>query len=96
MSSNEWGVFRLRGVLSRKTFKARPISDDQWAVTERAQTGKAIKGGEHDTCFTQSLIPASEFCDHYIAVDLTAKQMLKPERERELDQHPSHAPTVFR
>jgi len=94
MQSTEWGVFRLRGVLSRKTFKARPISDDQWAVTERATTGKTVKGGEHDTCLLQSLVPASEFCDHYIAVDLTAKQMLKPEQEQ--DRYPSQAPTVFR
>ena len=76
MVSTEWGLFRLRGALSRKKFRARPVGLGQWAVTERTQTGKTMRGGEGDTCITQSLVPADEFLGHYIAVDAKAHQMV--------------------
>jgi hypothetical protein len=96
MVSTEWGLFRLKGALSRKTFKARPVGPDQWAVTERTVTAKTVRGLEGDTCLTSSFVPADQFLDHYVAVDTVAREMVKAPEQSVQSNNASQGPTVLR
>lgn len=74
MSNGAWGLFRLRGFLSKlrsQKYKARRSGDDEWTVMEETRCD------EKRTCrITQQVLSDKEFRGSFAPVDQTAIRII--------------------